>query len=434
MNPTRRSILKWSGLALASSPVVGLLTLSISGPSLLERQRAAARREGIPLTPEDLRPNPPIPDSQNAGPLLKELTKRYRTLPEKERIAWEKLSGDLLKAPEDEALRATFLDSEQRYATLIHLAQDASALPHCDMAYDWSQGPDLLFPEFAVLRQFARILTAKAYLASDATHAWTSIAQAAQLGNRIGETPCLIAALVSVAIHAIADKGYIATLKRFGPSQQAHATLAAFGAPPDPELYFGGEVILSTVAMKQMRQGRVQNFSDESETPDTNRTLALVAPVATPYWEKQLLLFWRGAFVQARKCKQTGDYEALGKWFDATVGEWQKDKLNIPQNLMVLILTPVFSEAAVKTHLHTAALRHLRETALALLEEKAKTGSFPDSPTLPADPFAPDKQPLRYRKDGTGCLLYSIGQDHTDDGGVAKREKNSEKLDLVVRL
>ena len=322
MNPTRRSFLKWGGITLGASPVVGLLTLSISGPSLLEKQRAAARREGIPLTPEDLRPNPPIPDSQNAGPLLKELTKRYHALPKQERNDWEKLSGDLLKTPADEALRVIFLDSEQRYAPLIRLAQEASALPHCDMAYDWSLGPDLLFPEFAVLRQFARILTVKAHLASDAVHAWTSIAQAARLGNLIGETPCLIAALLSVAIHAIADKGYIAALKRFGSSPQAHETLAAFGAPPEPELYFGGEVILSTVAMKQMRQGRVQNFSDESDTSGTNRSLALVAPVATPYWEKQLLTFWRAAFAQARVAKRTQNYEQLSQWFEATVKEW----------------------------------------------------------------------------------------------------------------
>ena len=106
----------------------------------------------------------------------------------------------------------------------------------------------------------------------------------------------------------------------------------------------------------------------------------------------------------------------------------------MPQNLMVLILTPVFSQAAVKTHVYTAALRHLRETALVLSEEKAKTGHFPDSPTLPTDPFSKTGEPLRYRKEDNGCVLYSVGQDHTDDGGVEKRDKSSEKLDMVVRL
>ena len=320
---------------------------------------------------------------------------------------------------------------------MIRLAEDAAKLPHCDMAYNWSLGPNLLFPEFAILRQFARIFRVRALLATDAIVAWDDIARTAKLGNLIGETPCLIAALVAVAIQAIADKGYIETLKRFGPSAKAHETLTAFAPPPTPSHYLKGEVIMATATMELLREGKLKNINGDEEgvdNPSVWQNLSVVAPIATAFWEKQLLVFWRGAFAQVRLAERTGNYEELSKWFDATVHTWERDRLNTPQNLMVLILTPVFSQATNKTHLQTAALRQLRETALALSEEKAKTGSFPDSPTLPTDPFSPDKQPLRYKKDGDGCVLYSVGQDHTDDGGVEMREKNSEKLDLVVRL
>lgn len=438
MNPTRRAILKWSGIALASSPVVGILTLSIAGPGLLEGQRSAARREGIPLTPEDLRPNPPIPDAQNAGPLLKELARRYQALPEKESHDWDATYDLFGKNLDDPKARVAFQESLVRYADLVHLAEAATECPLCDLAYDWNQGLNLQFPEFAIVRRFGRLFTARASLATDSSRAWADVARCAKLGNLMGQTPCLIAALVSVALHAIADKSYIATLQRFGPSPQAHETLAAFGPPPKPTVYFQGEVVSCTMTLEQLRVGKLKDMADEEGGALIGGTvwknLSLVAPVAVPFWEKQLLLFWREAFAKARDAEHTGDYEGLGAWFDATMKVWERDKINLPQNLLVLILAPVFSQASNKTHLHTQAQRHLRESALALLEEKAKTGTFPNSPTLPTDPFSSDKQPLRYRKDGAGCILYSIGQDHTDDGGVEKRARNSEKLDLVVRL
>ena len=41
--------------------------------------------------------------------------------------------------------------------------------------------------------------------------------------------------------------------------------------------------------------------------------------LAVPYWEKQLLVFWRAAFAKAREAEHTGDYEGLGKWFDISI-------------------------------------------------------------------------------------------------------------------
>jgi hypothetical protein len=305
------------------------------------------------------------------------------------------------------------------------------------MAYDWNQGMNLQFPEFAVVRRFGRLLAARSWLATDASSAWADVARCARLGNLMGQTPCLIAALVSVALHAIADRAYIATLKRFGPSPQARTALAAFGPPPKPTVYFRGEVVACTMTLEQLRAGKLKDMAEDEGGALIGgavwKNLSFVAPVAVPFWEKQLLLFWREAFAKARDAERTGDYEGLGKWFDITMKVWEQDKINIPQNLLVLILAPVFSQATNKTNLQTLTQQRLRESALALSEEKTKTGSFPDSPTLPADPFFPTK-PLCYRKEGNGCVLYSVGQDHTDDGGVEKRERNSGKLDLVVRL
>jgi hypothetical protein len=79
----------------------------------------------------------------------------------------------------------------------------------------------------------------------------------------------------------------------------------------------------------------------------------------------------------------------------------------------------------------------LAMTAVALEQFRAASGKYPATlneltpnylDAAPADPF--DGQPLRYRLQGAGYLLYSIGQDLKDDGG--KRMHGTEFLGDIV--
>lgn len=66
-------------------------------------------------------------------------------------------------------------------------------------------------------------------------------------------------------------------------------------------------------------------------------------------------------------------------------------------------------------------------TVLALELFAREHGHYPEKleelvpdflPTVPEDSHAPPKTPLRYRRDAGGALIYSIGDNGTDDGGV----------------
>ena len=73
------------------------------------------------------------------------------------------------------------------------------------------------------------------------------------------------------------------------------------------------------------------------------------------------------------------------------------------------------------------AVAHVRLSLTALAEERwrlAHDGQVSESladlvptflPAIPVDPF--DGQPLRYKKLAKGYVIYSIGEDLTDDGG-----------------
>ena len=52
-----------------------------------------------------------------------------------------------------------------------------------------------------------------------------------------------------------------------------------------------------------------------------------------------------------------------------------------------------------------------------------------DGAALPADPFT--GQPLKYRRLGDGCVVYSIGPNLLDDGAKGRREGGD---DICFRL
>ena len=79
----------------------------------------------------------------------------------------------------------------------------------------------------------------------------------------------------------------------------------------------------------------------------------------------------------------------------------------------------------------------LAKIALALAAFRADNGRYPDRlgelaggylGVLPADLFV--YEPLRYRREGAGYLLYSVGQNMKDDGGVWGA---ADRGDIVVR-
>jgi hypothetical protein len=51
---------------------------------------------------------------------------------------------------------------------------------------------------------------------------------------------------------------------------------------------------------------------------------------------------------------------------------------------------------------------------------------------LPADPFDPDGGTLIYRRQGDGYILYSRGENETDDGGAASEDM--DEGDIVLRV
>jgi hypothetical protein len=99
-------------------------------------------------------------------------------------------------------------------------------------------------------------------------------------------------------------------------------------------------------------------------------------------------------------------------------------------------LTPAMQRVK---QIHCEMLAELRivRTGLALFKYKQNNDTFPV--TLEAlehsglkDPFSDD--PLLYRPEGDGFVLYSVGPDQKDNGGSPKQEKQKEDWDIVWKF
>jgi hypothetical protein len=80
------------------------------------------------------------------------------------------------------------------------------------------------------------------------------------------------------------------------------------------------------------------------------------------------------------------------------------------------------------------AQMHITRTGLAVLQEKKTQGAFPE--TLEKlklksldDPFSTEQ--LRYKPQGQGFILYSVGPDQKDNGGSPKEKKQKTDWDIV---
>ena len=106
-----------------------------------------------------------------------------------------------------------------------------------------------------------------------------------------------------------------------------------------------------------------------------------------------------------------------------------RDKLG----MVARIMTPAFART-YRVELQAVAASLCARVGLAAERYRLKEGQLPDTldelvpgymPQLPLDPF--DGKPLRFRHLDKGYVIYSVGQDLTDDQGEARKPRGSRK-------
>ncbi len=105
-----------------------------------------------------------------------------------------------------------------------------------------------------------------------------------------------------------------------------------------------------------------------------------------------------------------------------------------PTSELEEIVTPFFATMALQA-VTNEARRRLRHTMMALFAYRQARGGFPAKltdlpPAQPTDPFL--GKPMCYRTTRKAFTVYSVGQNLTDDGGMATPAKKGEHPPDIV--
>ncbi len=427
---------------------IGCLFLGIASPLEAQKKkppvptlaaiRKAARAEGLPLSAEDLRRKPPVPDADNAAPLYVQLTERFDAkkaeLEELEKIGLSLInstSGDY--SPEQIAAGRKIL---ALLAAEFSLILQASQKPDCDFHYPYELGPETPFPEFAQMRRAVRYLGIKSVLLDregKTSEALEQIATGARIGRHAGKEPTLIALLVQLALEAIMDRQWHKLVNRHATEKdflaKAEKANSNFGALPSMKNGLRGEIVMGAVIIEQIRS-REFNY-EEFKISREDFEERLPARNAGMY-EKNMLSFWRNAYKEMNKTN--GDpmpiHLVLQK---ATADEEKTYKADEVGHLLNTILMSSVTQQGSKI-VRTQAMRRMRILKIELLKYRLTHGTFPDDlkqfdVMTVTDPF--DGKPLRYRREGAGFRLWSVGENLKDDGGQT-RVGDNKNADVVT--
>ena len=400
----------------------------------LAQVKAQIRAAGLPLEARDLaRPLPQ--DEGNAAPLYVKLNNFYTAHPltGTDRILDDMLRVRMPTAPEREQLRQAVRHQKE----LFQRVHEAANRPSCNFNRNYSQGASLLLPEYSRMRAGVRALTAESTLLL-ADGKPIDAAQNQALGFKIAQhaatDPILIANLVGVALDAITLRGMekilYATGEQPGIGRTVDRAIASDWKPHSLKYGMGGEFILATVEIERLRQagpaslknlggvfedgfkGQAQKFSLQSSANwqkflNRNETVVLreIAQTAQvidrPFWEAHPLL--QAAEAQRDTRKNDSDF------------------------MLANILLPVYVQSEVKQAQNRAQASVVRSAAC-VLAYKQWHGAFPDTlnqamTDVPIDPF--DGKPLRYRREGAGFVVYSVGETGKFDGGTPTQKPSS---------
>ena len=440
-----------ASLALLVLLIIAHIALNIYAGYRLEGELEKIRAAGDPLTLREAAP-PKVPNAQNAALVYMQALQHFKTeRDEKEDPENRTIRRFIGEFRYDEEPRSTLAEVEPilaKHAEDFRLLKQASLMPACSFSVNWEDPVKADLSHLSWMRIAASFLAAKA------------IADA-----RRGQSAAALedfAVIVRMANHVAPEPDLVAQLARFRFFHYIHLTLPEVlsAALPNPAKARRFTDLLRQVDLvdpyvgalkgERCRQIFVYNLirrdgpmtllwlTQPIGTPQEQRSLpsralnALLKPLFQPFlkldeiWllkamEEQIGLAPK-SYAQLPRAVQPA-HPGPGQTEGPVDEQWD----HIPGYAVVArIMMPVFSRAMSRRD-ETKAELGLTQLALALKSFQLEHGEYPASLSelsaagwsLPADPFS--GQPFVYRREGKGYLLYSIGPDLADSGGLDQK-------------
>jgi len=418
---------------------IGLLGVLVANPAVLQAASVDVHQQyvqavddlhadGIATTLADIWPAS-AQDDQNAAPLYVKLALSEYAGGQLETDAQAVMGS----SPNDSdwVKARAFIDGNPKLLGLVH---KIASMPEC-VVPGRADAPDpaaILFPELAQIRRAARIIAIESAVMAhdgDCVAALKNAAIGFELAKHGYQEPILIGYLVAVAVDAITINSVdrIMVANRANPQVVAAAAGALAAWQPHSLRYaMSGEVVCAVTELSIIRAGDPSKFADLTGSEENLPATFKLATKSPQSWHDfvdtnglVVVGYERGVMDACDDSLPT----ASKKLADLETGI---DKLHGDQYPLVHVLCPVFSKCADKKAMIEVRVA-LAQACAAVLAYKSTHGDYPGElnqamPTVPVDPF--DQQPIRYRPDGGGFVLFSVGETGKYAGGTSTSSEN----------
>ncbi len=416
---------------------------------------AALEKEGRPMVAADLIP-PEVPDARNAAPLYEKaagllkkqaVTKKKTLLDHSSSLAFS-FMGDAVE-PEKRAELRELMEQDVVISALATV-EEALQRPACRFDYGYENGLSADVFSSRDLRLLARLWGARACLEAEpnqASHAWDRIQAQFRLADALRRQPTAMDQVFRLGI--IADLcRTVRKLYEIAPPSEAeyrrieallaeHVDLEPLIHAMDAQRLFTGEWLFT------LPQGQLY----EALRRDDQSLLGHGGPEVFARLAFRVIAF-RPRFVADHATYLQAMRSAvhiLESPYAPPEGALHEEYRDLAgRSLLTGELTPRV-DFVKRFYCGMVAKVHMTRAGLGLLQYQKTHGTFP--PSLDAlglenliDPFV-DK-PLHYRTEGDGFVVYSVGEDQKDNGGIPKpprdtsgrRQKKKPEYDLPWRF
>ncbi len=406
-------------LASLAMPLFAQADAGVDVAEVKKRYEAALdalRKKGEHLTIEELAP-PPIPDDRNAALLYERAFKLYDDLPEDVQTRLRSISHSKpLTAEQIDELRELLSYTRDIRKTLL----EASALS-CRFPLDYDQATFATpLPHISPLQHCCALVAFSARLHLEEGRPDDALADCGvllRMSRSVDNEPILISVLVGLGGRYSLFVRASEVLDRAEPAPEALRSLLTLLGPETDRarllLAMRGECCM-TIDIGRQVLAKPETIDALLDNPEIPRGILTTDSLSND------LLF-------GLECSTRLIPLASKPWFQSAPGwdAFDKDLVKDPQGNVITRFFCTDWSRSVMMFDRGIAQEDLLRLAIALRLHRLKNGAYPDSleplapaflKKLPLDPFSGKN--YIYRREGKGFILYSIGDDMTDDGGT----------------
>jgi hypothetical protein len=429
-------------LAVLLVTVLILHGITFANADLAMKVQLASLREEAGATALRLAP-PRVPDRANAAAVYQqafEAMTPMANLPAR----WREIeatgpSFDVTALdPKDKDLR-TYLSGQKRVLALL---RQAAAMPDCYFEHNYVWSTAVLFPEMEHLLRGARLLAADAraqYEDGNRQRAWEDVGAIFGMARHVND-PILLSLLMAASLDRIGLQTLEDLLAR-APPRPGDLALVSLDGPVSYHQRFERALQLEeavwgltsfAMAGTDISSEWYRQLVGQTQEQDLTPVL-LSSSIWRVFFLPDDLAHYRRVMKRMQKLAAL-PYHVAHPHFEEVENSFRTEQ----QGVITRLLTP--SARVADAVAEADARRQLGRVALAVTGYRLKQKKYPDKledlvpeylAQVPLDPF--DGMPLRGKRVGDDLVLFSIGRDQKDDGGVPWDSTKGEG-DLLFRL